>query len=225
MILRKFIRINLIKISNRGEAQVKKNVTVLLLLLIALSLCSQTKDSELTFSPLKENEVLVVERKKAPLLWDLEVSVINSKTNDKKVVGIYTMFEGTALLNDSKNRLFFTASDENDFCYLWYVNGEKGLIQRLMNVSPSLAISNDGKYVTYYETYAQRKKANREIPKITLYNIDKEEVIQEVILKNTTTSKLNIMSLEYVNEEKKIIVEIGYDDVIVMTEELFIPKE
>ncbi len=203
----------------------KRYVIFLSLILITLSLFSQAKDSESFFSPLEESEILVFERKKAPLLWDLEVSVINSKTNDKKVVGIYTMFEGTALLNHSKNRLFFTASDDDDFCYLWYVNGEKGLIQRLMNVSPSLAISNDGKYVTYYETYAQRKKANREIPKITLYNIDKEGVIQEVIPKNTTTSKLNIMSLEYVNKEKKFIVEIGYDDVIVMTEELFIPKE
>lgn len=203
----------------------KRYVIFLSLILITLSLFSQAKDSESFFSPLEESEILVFERKKAPLLWNLEISVINSKTNDKKVVGIYTMFEGTALLNHSKNRLFFTASDDDDFCYLWYVNGEKGLIQRLMNVSPSLAISNDGKYVTYYETYAQRKKANREIPKITLYNIDKEEVIQEVIPKNTTTSKLNIMSLEYVNKEKKIIVEIGYDDVIVMTEELFIPKE
>jgi hypothetical protein len=225
MILKKYIPISQIKISNRGEAQVKKNVTVLLLLLIALSLCSQTKDSELTFSPLKENEVLVVERKKAPLLWDLEVSVINSKSNDKRVIGIYTMFEGTALLNDSMNRFFFTARDKDDNSLLWYVNGEKGFIKKLFHISPRFVISNDGKYLTYYETYAQRKKANREISKITLYNIDKEEVIQEVIPKNTTTSKLNIMSLEYVNKEKKMIVEIGYDDVIVMTEELFIPKE
>jgi len=225
MILKKYILISQIKISNRGEAQVKKNVTVLLLILITLSLSSQTKDSELIFSPLKENEVLVVERKKAPLLWDLEIRVINSESQEKNVIGIYTMFEGTALLNDSKNRLFFTARDKDDNSILWYVNGEKGLIQRLMNISPSFAISNDGKYVIYYETWEQMKKAGREIEKISLYNIDLEKIVQEIIPKNTTSSMLNISTLIYSDLEKKFVIEIGYDDVVVITEELFIHKE
>ena len=203
----------------------KRFVIIFFLLLTALSLFSQPKDSELVFLPLNENESLIFERKKAPLLWDLEVSVIDSKTNDKKVVGIYTMFEGTALLNDLKNRLFFTARDKDDNSYLWYVNGEKGFIKRLVNASPSFMISNDGKYITYYETWEQMKKAGRKIEKISLFNVDLEEIIQEIIPKNNTTSMLNIFLVIYDDLEKKFIVEIGYDDVVVITEELFIPKE
>ena len=203
----------------------KRYVMLLLLILITLSLFSQAKDSESFFSPLEESEILVFERKKAPLLWDLEVSVINSKTNDKKVVGIYTMFEGTSLLNDSKNRLFFSARDKNDNSYLWYVNGEKGLIKRLVNASPSFMISNDGKYITYYETWEQMKKAGRKIEKISLFNVDLEEIIQEIIPKNNTTSMLNISLVIYDDLEKKFVVEIGYDDDIVMIEELLIPKK
>lgn len=203
----------------------RKTILFLLIVLSTTSFYTQTKDSEVTFIPLKEKETLDFERKKAPLLWDLEVSIRNSKTNDKKVVGIYTMFEGTALLNDSKNRLFFTARDKDDNSLLWYVNGKKGSVQRLMNVSPSFAISNDGKYVIYYETWEQMKKAGREIEKISLFNIDLEKIVQEIIPKNTTSSMLNISSLIYSDLEKKFLIEIGYDDVVVITEELFIPEE
>lgn len=201
----------------------KRYVILLLLMWINLSLFSQAKDSELVFSPLNENESLIFERKKAPILWDLEVSVINSKTNDKKVVGIYTMFEGTALLNDSKNRLFFTASDENDFCYLWYVDGEKGLIQRLINISPRFIISDDGKLMLYEETWLEMEKDKRNVTKAFIYDVDRNLIIKEILPEFSDSGYYGVMKMNYDKVNKIFYVSFGYEKIEVQKFEITIP--
>ena len=165
-------------------------------------LSAEQKEEEKPIPVAAPKEIITFEPFKEDMYLEYDDNYYDEKINQRKII-IYRVSSGEkeVLLEryGFPNRLIYFTTDKKKCFFilkngksvtpwlsdLWYLNGETGIAETILEVTPAFCISDDGRYICYSEGKYLTKDpyyrgARMVIPVVNIYDLSKREVVYTI---------------------------------------------
>lgn len=199
-------------------------VVICFVVLLQIISCHENSDV-IKFQPINKNEHLGFDKLKAEVLWDIQLYAEDANKQLKRNLYLFNKYEGIAFNLITNDEIFFTRREDNEKTFIYHVDGKTGTVRALVEASPIFAVTPNGKYICFYETWDMMNSNGRKTTNVYLYDVKKNKILEEYDFSKTSTILLNVNKIYFSENEKCFITEIGYDETIVERKIFMIPKD